>query len=69
MGGEGGMTAELLWNEEIRRRALEEAAQCLEQRAGNKVYRDAWRAGARAIRALKEKPRENLVAPNEQIST
>jgi len=32
---------------------LEAAAQLLETTAGNSIYRSAWRAGAKKIRALK----------------
>lgn len=32
---------------------LEAAAQLLESIAGNSIYRSAWRAGAKRIRALK----------------
>lgn len=36
--------------------ALEEAAQALEQRAGNAVYKQAWKVAAKLVRNLKTKP-------------
>ena len=36
------------------RDALERAAQGLEKRAGNEIYRRAWKAAARYLRALKD---------------
>lgn len=35
------------------REAIEAAAKALEERAGNKLYEKAWKAGARLIRTLK----------------
>jgi hypothetical protein len=48
---------------------LEAAAQLLERTAGNSIYRAAWRAGAKKIRALKnlKDDSEILKDSSEQI--
>lgn len=44
---------EQLSREDIFRQALETAAQLLEKHEGNKLYKAAWKTGARLIRQLK----------------
>lgn len=46
-------TAEQLRDDEIVRRALEAAAQTLEARGGNAVYKRAWIIAAELIRKMK----------------
>lgn len=45
---------------------LEKAAQALETRATNDLYRKAWKAAAKVLRSMK--PEEKLPDNDEQIS-
>ena len=51
---------------------LEYAAKTLEDRAGNAVYRQAWKTAAKHLRALKGKilmdEPEKLISKHQQIS-
>lgn len=44
-----------LERDDAARAALEAAARALEERAGNRLYEKAWKAGARLIRSLSVK--------------